>query len=29
VGESVKAGGKVVEVVHFWIKDAGRRALDP
>jgi hypothetical protein len=27
VGESVKTGGKVTEVVHFWITDAGRMAL--
>jgi hypothetical protein len=27
VGESVKAGGKMIEVVHFWITDAGRDAL--
>jgi hypothetical protein len=28
VGETVKAaGGKVIEVVHFWISDAGRRAI--
>jgi putative SOS response-associated peptidase YedK len=28
VGESVKAGGKMIEVVHFWITDAGRAALE-
>jgi hypothetical protein len=28
VGESVKAGGKMIEVVHFWITDAGRRAIE-
>ena len=28
VGESVKAGGKTVEVVRFWITDAGRDALE-
>jgi hypothetical protein len=28
VGESVKAGGKAVEVVRFWITDAGRRAIE-
>ena len=28
VGESVKAGGKVIEVVHFWIAEAGRRAIE-
>jgi hypothetical protein len=28
VGESMKAGGKTIEVVHFWITDAGRRVLD-
>jgi hypothetical protein len=27
VGESVKTGGKAVEVVRFWITDAGREAL--
>jgi hypothetical protein len=27
VGESVKTGGKAVEVVHFWITGAGRDAL--
>jgi hypothetical protein len=27
VGETVKAGGKTIEVVHFWITDAGRDAL--
>jgi hypothetical protein len=27
VGESVKTGGKAVEVVRFWITDAGRDAL--
>jgi hypothetical protein len=27
VGESVKAGGKAIEVIHFWITDAGRNAL--
>jgi hypothetical protein len=27
VGESVKAGGKAVEVVRFWIAEAGRRAI--
>ena len=28
VGESVKAGGKMVEVVRFWITDARRRAIE-
>jgi hypothetical protein len=28
VGESVKAGGKAVEVVRFWIAEAGRRAIE-
>jgi hypothetical protein len=28
VGVSVKAGGKVIEVVHFWIADAGRSAIE-
>ena len=28
VGESVKTGGKVVEVVRFWITDAGQRAIE-
>jgi hypothetical protein len=28
VGESVKAGGKMIEVVHFWITDAGRIAIE-
>jgi hypothetical protein len=27
VGESVKAGDKAIEVVHFWITEAGRGAL--
>jgi hypothetical protein len=27
VGESVKAGGKMIEVVHFWITEAGRSAI--
>jgi len=27
VGESVKVGGKAIEVVHFWITAAGRDAL--
>ena len=27
VGESVKTGGKAVEIVRFWITDAGRRAI--
>jgi len=27
VGESVRAGGKMIEVVNFWITDAGREAL--
>jgi hypothetical protein len=27
VGESVKTGSKMIEVVHFWITDAGRDAL--
>jgi hypothetical protein len=27
VGESVKTGGKTVEVVRFWITEAGRGAL--
>jgi hypothetical protein len=27
VGESVKAGGKAIEVIHFWITAAGRRPL--
>jgi hypothetical protein len=27
VGESIKAGGKAVEVVRFWIAEAGRRAI--
>src|SRR5260221_418358 len=27
VGESVKAGGRAVEVVRFWIAEAGRRAI--
>jgi hypothetical protein len=27
VGESVKAGGKMVEVIQFWITEAGRAAL--
>jgi hypothetical protein len=27
VGELVEVGGKLVEVVHFWITDAGRIAL--
>lgn len=28
VGESVKTGGKVIEVVHFWITDDGRKAIE-
>ena len=28
VGESVKAGDKMVEVVRFWITDAGRKAIE-
>jgi hypothetical protein len=28
VGESVKAGGGVIEVVRFWITAAGRRAIE-
>ena len=28
VGESVKTGGKAVEIVRFWITDAGRRAIE-
>jgi hypothetical protein len=27
VGESVKAGGKTIEVIRFWITAAGRNAL--
>jgi len=27
VGESVKTADKVIEVVQFWITDAGREAL--
>ncbi len=27
VGESIKAGGKAIEVVRFWITGAGRDAL--
>jgi hypothetical protein len=27
VGESVKAGGKAIEVIHFWITTAGRDVL--
>jgi hypothetical protein len=28
IGESVKTGDKVVEVVRFWITEAGRRAIE-
>ena len=28
VGKSVKAGGNTVEVVHFWITDDGRTAIE-
>ena len=28
VRELVKAGGKVIEVVHLWITDTGRRAIE-
>jgi len=28
VGESVKTGGKAIEIVRFWITDAGRRAIE-
>jgi hypothetical protein len=28
IGESVKAGDKTVEVVRFWITEAGRKAID-